>query len=94
MRKLALFVLALSMVLNFSVAGFAGGNHPGGHDDKIVGEVVKAEGAFVTVKDDHGKSHKFHVDKSSHLKGKIKAGVKVEVEATGGGHAISITVKE
>ncbi len=94
MRKFGLFFVALSMVLSFSVAGFASGDHPGGHGDKIVGEVVKAEGAFVTVKDDHGKSHKFHVDKSTHLKGKIKAGVKVEVEATGGGHAISMTVKE
>ncbi|NOY83408.1 MAG: hypothetical protein GXO96_01045 [Nitrospirae bacterium] len=94
MRTLGLFVVALSMVFSFAVAGFASGEHPGGHGDVVVGEIVKAEGAFVTVKDDHGKSHKFHVDKSTHLKGKIKAGAKVEVEATDGGHAISMTVKE
>ncbi len=94
MRKFALFVVAFSVVLSVAVVGFAGGKHSGGHGDMIVGEVVKAEGAFVTVKDDHGKSHKFHVDKSTHLEGKIKAGVKVEVEATDGGHAISMMVKK
>lgn len=94
MKKFGLFIVALSMVLGLSVVGFASGDHPGGHDNKIVGEVVKAEGAFVTVKDDHGKSHKFHVNKSTHFDGEIKTGVTVEVEATDGGHAISMTVKK
>ncbi len=91
MRQVGLFFIVISLVLSFTVAGFTEGEHPGGHA-KIVGEVVKTEGAFVTVKDDQGKEHKFHVDKSTHLKGKITAGVKVEVEANEGGRAMSIVV--
>ncbi len=94
MRTFVLFVVTLSILTSFTVSSFAGGKHSGDHGHKVAGEVVKAEGAFVTVKDDHGKSHKFHVDKSTNLQGKIKAGAKVEVEATDGGHAISMTVKE
>lgn len=93
MRQVVLFLTVISLILSFTVAGFTEGEHPGGHA-KIVGEVVKTEGAFVTMRDDQGKEHKFHVDKSTHLKGKITAGVKVEVEANDGGHAISIVVKE
>ncbi|MFQ5588812.1 MAG: hypothetical protein ACE5F7_08225 [Nitrospiria bacterium] len=94
MKKFALLLIMSLMVLTFSAVGFAGGDHPGGHGKKTVGEVVKAQGSFVTVKDEHGKSHKFHVDKSTHLKGKIKSGTKVEVESTDRGHAISMTAKE
>ncbi len=93
MKKLGMFFIMVLMVAGFSAVSFAGGDHPGGHGNKTVGEVIKAEGSFVTVKDDHGKSHKFHVDKSTKLKGKIKSGAKVEVESTDRGHAISMMVK-
>jgi len=60
----------------------------------MVGEVVKMDGPFVMVKGKDGKTHKFHVNKSTHLKGKVKSGVKVEVESTDSGHAISMSVLE
>ena len=94
MKKWGLFIIAISMVFGFSVTGYASGDHPGGHGNKTIGEIVKAEGAFVTVKDEHGKSHKFHVNKNTKLKGKIKAGVRVEVESTDSGHAISMMETE
>lgn len=94
MKKLGLFFIVLSILTHFSAIGFASGDHPGGHGNKTVGEVVKAEGSFITVKDEEGKSHKFHVDKSTQLKGKIQSGAKVEVESTDRGHAISMMVKE
>jgi len=90
MRKLSYLLVAMSMVISFGAVSFASGDHAGGH--AIVGEVTKAEGAFVTVKDDHGKSHKFHVNGSTHMDGKVKTGVKVEVESTDSGHAISMKV--
>ncbi len=94
MKKLGLFIIAISMIFGFSVTGFASGDHPGGHGNKTVGEVVKAQGAFVTVKDDHGKSHKFHVNKQTKLTGKIKVGATVEVDSTDSGHANAMIVKE
>ena len=92
MKKFGALFVAMAFVFSLASIGLASGSHSGGHKTK--GEVVKTAGAFVTVKDEHGKSHKFHVNKSTHLKGKVKVGVKVHVESTedGGGHAISMTV--
>ncbi len=94
MKRFSLFLIAMSWVLNGPLISFADGEHLGNLGNKMLGEVVKAEGAFVTVKDAHGKSRKFHVDKSTQLKGKIMAGAKVEVESTDRGHAISMRVKD
>ncbi len=92
MKKFAIFFSALALVLSLSTIGFTSGKHAGGH--KMVGEVVKMDGPFVMVKGKDGKTHKFHVNKSTHLKGKVKSGVKVEVESTDSGHAISMSVLE
>ncbi len=96
MNKLATLLIAVAMVIGFNAPGFAGPGH--GHDEKenhghkVVGEVAKIEGPFVIVKDKAGKSHKFHVNKSTHTEGKVKIGTKVEVESTDNGHALSMHV--
>lgn len=88
MKKIMMFLVAAMVALSFATVSFAGGGH------KITGEVVKAEGEFVEVKDDKGKTHKLHVDKKSTKQtGEIKAGAKVEAQADDSGHATSITAK-
>jgi len=87
-KKFATLLIAVTMVIGFSTLGLADAGHGGGH--KMVGEIVKIEGPFVTVKDKDGKSHKFHVNKSTDTKGKVKMGSKVEVKSTDSGHALSM----
>jgi hypothetical protein len=58
---------------------------------KVAGDVLKVEGEFVVVKDDKGEVHKFHVDKTTKQIGDIKAGSRVEIEATPQDHASKIT---
>lgn len=59
--------------------------------NKMVGKVLKAEGAFLLVLDKEGRTHKFHLDETTLLNGKIKAGEAVVVESTDSGHAVSIS---
>ena len=95
MKKFGLFFAALTLVFSFATIGLThedDDHHDGGH--KIVGEVVKTDGPFVMVKGKDGKTHKFHVNKTTHLKGTIKSGAKVEVESTDTGHALSMSVLE
>lgn len=80
----------MSWVLSVASLGLTEGKH--GEDHKTVGEVVKVEGEFVIVKTEDGKTQKFHVNKSTHLKGDVKSGSKVEVVSTDSGHAISMSV--
>ncbi|MFQ5780873.1 MAG: hypothetical protein ACE5HN_08855 [Nitrospiria bacterium] len=91
MKKIISLFAALLIVFSFATVSLASGTHEGGH--KITGEVVKTKGAIVTVKDKKGRAHKFHVDKTTNLNGKVKMGTIVEVESTDSGHAISMTVK-
>lgn len=92
MKKLSLFIASFAMVLSFATVGLASGDHSGDHGHETTGEVVKIDGPFVTVKGKDGKSHKFHVNKSTHKKGKVTLGAKVKVEATDAGHALEMTV--
>ncbi len=85
-------IVAALLVLNFAGVGLASGKQGEAH--KMQGEIVKVEGEFVMIKSKDGKTHKFHVDKSTHLKGEVKAGSKVAVESTDSGHAISLSVVE
>jgi hypothetical protein len=80
--SIAVMLLVLLMTVTLSTVGFAA--------EKVTGEVVKMEGEFITVKDDKGKEHKFHVNKETKQMGEVKTGSKVEVEATPPGHATMI----
>lgn len=88
MKKIMMLFVAAMLALNFATISFAGAT------TKIMGEVVKAEGDMVEVKDEKGTVHKLHVDKKmTKQTGEIKAGAKVEAEADDKGHATSITAK-
>lgn len=56
-------------------------------------EKIDDKGSFYFVKDDKGKEHKIHFDKSTQKTGEIKAGAHVEVDEANG-HAKSIKVME
>lgn len=88
MKKVMMLFAAVMISISLATVALAGGSH------KIKGEVVKAEGEFVEVKDEKGKTHKLHVDKrSTKQTGEIKAGAQVEAQTDENGHAISITAK-
>ena len=89
MKKGWIYLVAGLAVVIFSTVGFATGKK-----GSISGEVTHVEGAMVTVKDDHGKEHMLHVDDSTKKEGDIVVGAHVEAEATGSGHAKSISVHE
>ena len=90
MKKFGTFFVAVTFVLSLVSIGLASGDHSGGHTTK--GELVKIDGAMFSVKDEHGKTFTFHVNRSTETKGSIKKGAMVEVKSTkdGAGHALSM----
>ena len=56
----------------------------------IKGDLLKIDGEFYVVKDASGKEVRLHVDKTSKLEGTLKAGDKIEAQASEKGHALSI----
>ncbi|MBI3803458.1 MAG: hypothetical protein HY282_06815 [Nitrospirae bacterium] len=88
MKKLMMFFVAAMVAFSFATVSFATGDH------KVSGEVTKVEGDMVTVKDDKGKEHKIHTDKSTKTTGDIKQGAKVDVDMTDKGHATAISAKK
>ncbi len=85
MKKMLMLLVVFVMAITFVGVGIAGGG-------KIHGELVKVEGEFFEIKDDQGKMHKLHFDRTTKQTGDIKAGAKVEAEATEMGHTKSIMV--
>jgi hypothetical protein len=76
------FVLLISLV----GVGLAG--------QTLNGEIVKIDGAMVSVKDDSGKVTQIHVDpKTTQKTGELKEGAKVTAQVNDKGHAESIEVK-
>ena len=61
---------------------------PGAHS--IKGDLLKIDGEFYVVKDASGKEVRLHVDKTSKVEGALKAGDKIEAQASEKGHALSI----
>lgn len=88
MKRLIMFFVAAMVAFSFATVSFATEGH------KISGEVTKVEGDMVTIKDDKGKEHKLHTDKSTKTTGDIKQGAKVEAEMSDKGHATAISVKK
>ncbi len=88
MKKFVMFLVAAMVAFSFATTTFASEGH------KVSGEVTKVEGDMVTVKDDKGKEHKLHTDKTTKMSGDVKQGAKVEAEMTEKGHATAISVKK
>ena len=96
MKKL-IGVLTIGFVLGLGAGAFAadppGGAAKAGKDASaatIKGEVLKIDGENYTVKDAAGKEVKLHVNAQTKKEGDIKVGDKIEAQADGSGHAVSI----
>ncbi len=91
MKKL-IGLIALAVVLSFGMAAmtYAAGQPMAAGSQTIQGDLLKIEGEFYVVKDAAGKEVRLHVDKSTKLEGALKAGDKIEAQATDKGHAVSI----
>jgi hypothetical protein len=96
MKKL-ISVLTIGFVLGLGAGTFAAdpsGAAKTGKDAAgaaaISGEVLKIDGENYVVKDASGKEVKLHVNAQTKKEGEIKVGDKVEAQADGSGHALSI----
>jgi uncharacterized protein YdeI (BOF family) len=89
-------VLTLGFVLGLGAGTFAAdpsGAAKTGKDAAgaaITGEVLKIDGENYVVKDAAGKEVKLHVNAQTKKEGEIKVGDKIEAQADGSGHALSI----
>lgn len=91
MKKL-IGLIALAVVLGFGMAAmtYAADQPMAAGSQTIQGDLLKIEGEFYVVKDAAGKEVRLHVDKTTRLEGALKAGDKIEAQATDKGHAVSI----
>lgn len=91
MKKL-ISLIALAVVLSFGMAAitYAADQPMAVGSQTIQGDLLKIEGEFYVVKDAAGKEVRLHVDKTTRLEGALKAGDKIEAQATDKGHAVSI----
>jgi len=91
MKRLVVLV-ALAVILGFGMATltYAAGEMAAPGSKSVTGNLLKIEGEFYVVKDAAGKEVRLHVDKSTKLEGSIKAGDKIEAQATDKGHALSV----
>jgi len=85
-------VLGFALILCFGTASLAtaAGEMQAAGAQTVKGDLLKIEGEFYVVKDAAGKEVRLHVDKSTKLEGSLKAGGKIEAQATDKGHALSI----
>lgn len=91
MKKL-IGLIALAVVLSFGMAAmtYAADQPMAAGSQTIQGDLLKIEGEFYVVKDAAGQEVRLHVDKTTRLEGALKAGDKIEAQATDKGHAVSI----
>ncbi|MGZ9275052.1 MAG: hypothetical protein ACXW34_09945 [Nitrospira sp.] len=61
--------------------------------DAVTGTLLKLDGEYYTIKDDDGKQHRVHVDKSTKLD-KVVEGDLVKAYVTDQGHATTLQRKE
>ena len=91
MKKLiGLFVFAMILGAGMAPLSYAAGDTAAPSTQTLNGDLLKIEGEFYVVKDMSGKEIRLHVDKTTKLEGAIKAGDKVEAQATEKNHAVSI----
>lgn len=91
MKKLiGLIVLAVVLTFGMAAMTYAADQPMGAGSQTIQGDLLKIEGEFYVVKDATGQEVRLHVDKTTKLEGALKAGDKIEAQATAKGHALSI----
>ena len=84
------FVFALILGVVMASLSFAAGDMAAPSTQAVIGDLLKVDGEFYVVKDMAGKEVRLHADKTTTLDGAIKAGDKVEAQATEKKHAMSI----
>ena len=91
MKKLiGLFVFAMILSAGMASLSYAAGDMAAPSTQTVNGDLLKIDGEFYVVKDMSGKEIRLHVDKTTTLEGTIKAGDKVEAQATEKNHAVAI----
>ena len=84
------FVFALILGVVMASLSFAAGDMAAPSTQAVIGDLLKVDGDFFVVKDMAGKEIRLHADKTTTMDGAIKAGDKVEAQATEKNHAVSI----
>ena len=84
------FVFAMILSTGMAPLSYAAGDTAAPSTQTLQGDLLKIDGEFYVVKDMSGKETRLHVDKTTKLEGTIKAGDKVEAQATEKNHAVSI----
>ena len=91
MKKLiGLFVFATILSVGMASLSYAAGDMAAESTQTVKGDLLKIDGEFYVVKDMAGKEIRLHVDKTTTLDGAIKAGDKLEAQATEKNHAVSV----
>lgn len=91
MQKLiGLIVLTAALSFGLATLTYAAEEPMAAGSQTVKGDLLKIEGEFYVVKDASGKELRLHVDKSTKVEGDVKAGDKIEAQATDKGHAISV----
>ncbi len=92
MKKL-IGLLVFAVILSFGMAtlSYAAGEMAAPGSQTVKGDLLRIDGEFYVVKDAAGKEVRLHVDNTTKLEGvPLKAGDKIEAQATEKGHALSI----
>ncbi len=89
MKKMVLILMAFVVISGITAVSYP--EEKKTTSNKMTGKVLKTEGAFLLVVDKEGRTHKFHLDETTLLNGKITAGGSVVVASSDNGHAISIS---
>ncbi|HIE64506.1 MAG: hypothetical protein ABGX83_02680 [Nitrospira sp.] len=92
MKKITLILAAIIILIGIPALSYPESKKT--VSNKIFGKVLKAEGVFILVMDKEGRTHKFHLDETTRLNGKIKAGMAVVIESSDSGHAVSISTND
>ena len=90
--RVILIALATVMVFGTAMVSYADTQSPAPTAQVVMGEVLKIEGDFFTLKDTAGKEVRFRVTKDTELFGSFKAGDIVEARLTSEGHAKSVMI--
>jgi len=91
MKKLiGLIALTAILCLGLAPLTYAADEPAAAGSQTVKGDLLKIEGEFYVVKDAAGKEVRLHVDKSTKVEGSLKAGDKIEAQATDKGHATLI----
>ncbi len=91
MKKLiGLFVFALVLSVGMVPLSYAADVTESPTPKMVKGDLLKIDGEFYVVKDMAGKEIRLHVEKTTTLESALKAGDKIEAQATEKDHAVSI----